>query len=199
MTNFHAVNLPKYIEIFAKANTEFSTSCSVSKSGREVRSLDSELPKRSYSLKDCRLSKYQFEIFNSFFYARRGRRFAFLLKDYGDYKVKDQQIVQIEVESQELQLTKIYPDLIAPYTRKIIKPISETIEIYDNNKSQLDYSLLKAGVVKISKSLEKDVKLFISFEFDVPVRFDKDSFQYSFNEDGTISLDDVELIEVLSL
>jgi len=36
-----------------------------------------------------------------------------------------------------------------------------------------------------------------SFEFDVPVRFADDSLEYSFNQDGTISLDEAELIEVL--
>jgi uncharacterized protein (TIGR02217 family) len=200
MTNFHDVNLPKYIEIFATANTEFSTSCSVTKSGREVRSLDSALPRRSYSLKDCRLSKAQFEVFNSFFYARRGRRFSFRLKDYCDYKVKDQQIVIIDAKSHQFQLTKIYPDLIAPFTRKIIKPVSKTIKIsgVKDIKSKISWSLLNEGVVKISTSLVKDTKLLLSYEFDVLVRFDKDSFQYSFNEDGTISLDDVKLIEVFS-
>ena len=35
------------------------------------------------------------------------------------------------------------------------------------------------------------------YEFDVLVRFENDSYQYSFNEDGTISLDNVKLIEVV--
>ena len=59
--NFHNVNLPKYVEIFAVGSSEFSTSLAVTKSGREARSSDTYIPRRRYTLRDCRLSQAQFE------------------------------------------------------------------------------------------------------------------------------------------
>lgn len=67
MSDFHNINLPSYIEIFAVATIEFSTICASTKSGREIRNVSSLVPRRSYLLKDCRLSRTQFEVFNSFF------------------------------------------------------------------------------------------------------------------------------------
>ena len=198
MSDFHNVNLPSYIEIFAVATIEFSTICASTKSGREVRNAISLRPKRTYQLKDCRLSRTQFEIFNSFFYARCGKRYAFRLKDHFDYKVKKQLIGKGDGSIKEFQLVKIYQDSKAPYIREITKPLGKSVSIFtDEDKIVPEEINLKTGKIKLSNALSENAELFANFEFDVPVRFDKDSFQYSFNQDGTISLDDVRLVEVL--
>lgn len=198
MSDFHNVNLPSYIEIFAVATIEFSTICASTKSGREVRNAISLRPKRTYQLKDCRLSRTQFEIFNSFFYARCGKRYAFRLKDHFDYKVKKQLIGKGDGAIKEFQLVKIYQDSKAPYIREITKPLGKSVSIFtDEDKVVPEEINLKTGKIKLSNALSENTELFANFEFDVPVRFDKDSFQYSFNQDGTISLDDVRLVEVL--
>ena len=198
MSDFHNVNLPKNIEIFAVATTEFSTFCAITQSGREVRNSSSLLPKRSYLLQNCHLSKAQFEVFNDFFYARNGKRFAFRLKDYCDSKVEKQLIGTGNGVLTEFQLIKIYKDSIAPYTRKIINPTAETIQVYLGEELVvLEAINLKTGCVTLPEAVEDEVEVFASFEFDVSVRFENDSYQYSFNEDGTISLDNVKLIEVV--
>ena len=198
MSDFHNVNLPIYIEIFAVATIEFSTICASTKSGREVRNAISLSPKRTYQLKDCRLSRTQFEIFNSFFYARCGKRYAFRLKDHFDYKVNKQLIGEGDGAIKEFQLVKIYQDSEAPYIREITKPLGKSVSIFTDEDEIVPEEInLKTGKIKLSEALPENTELFANFEFDVPVRFDKDSFQYSFNQDGTISLDDVRLVEVL--
>lgn len=198
MSDFHNVNLPSYIEIFAVATIEFSTICASTKSGREVRNAISLRPKRTYQLKDCRLSRTQFDIFNSFFYARCGKRYAFRLKDHFDYKVKKQLIGKGDGAIKEFQLVKIYQDSKAPYIREITKPLDKSVSVFtDEDKIVPEEINLKTGKIRLSEALPENTELFVNFEFDVPVRFDKDSFQYSFNQDGTISLDDVRLVEVL--
>jgi len=198
MSDFHSVNLPKYIEIFAVATTEFSTFCAVTKSGREVRSSNSLLPKRSYLLQNCRLSKVQFEAFNDFFYARNGKRFAFRLRDYCDSKVEKQLIGVGNGVLMEFQLIKRYKDSIAPYTRKITNPAAEIVQVYLGEDLVVPEEVdLKTGIITLPEAAADEVEVFASFEFDVPVRFENDSYQYSFNEDGTISLDNVKLIEVV--
>jgi len=196
--NFHDLNLPKYIEIFAVGSSEFSTSLAASMSGREARISDRQLAKRRYVLKDCRLSVVQFEAFNSFFQARAGRRYSFRLRDHFDYKVEKQIIATGDGISTEFQLQKTYEDLISPYVRKITKPVLATIELSSEGEIiQAETINPGTGQVTLQHPLIEGARLCASFEFDVPVRFVNDSFQYSFSSDGSIRLEDIELIEVV--
>ncbi|GAB4164477.1 MAG: DUF2460 domain-containing protein [Rickettsiaceae bacterium] len=195
---FHNINLPHFIEVFAVGSSEFSTSCAVSMSGREIRSSDSVVPRRKYTLKGCRLSLAQFEAFNSFFIARAGKRFAFRLKDHFDFSVKKQIIASGSDGETKIQLHKIYPDELQPHARKITKPKGQTIKLWIN-QTELDLQEVDTclGVITLPGPLGKGDVLVASFEFDVPVRFANDHFNYSFNTDGTISLDDVDMVEVI--
>lgn len=197
--DFHNVNLPSFIEIFAVGRSEFSTSVATSMSGREARSSDYVNPRRKYMLKGCRLSPSQFDSFNSFFIARGGRRYSFLLKDYFDYSVEKQLIATGSGKNQvEFQLNKIYPDEISSYTRAIrnIKENSFKCWIGDNEATPQNIDL-KAGKVTLERALAENEELIASFEFNVQVRFVNDNFEYEFNDDGTISLNNIEMIEVI--
>ncbi|MDC0865088.1 DUF2460 domain-containing protein, partial [Rickettsiaceae bacterium] len=55
---------------------------------------------------------------------------------------------------------------------------------------------INTGMIRLVNPIANDETLSASFEFDVAVRFVNDDFQYHFNQDNTIALDDVELIEV---
>lgn len=195
--SFHDVRLPQYIEIFAIGRSEFSTSTAVSMSGREVRNSDSQIAKRRYSLNNCCLSADQFEVFNSFFQARAGQRFSFRLRDHFDYRVEKQIIAIGDGVSSEFQLQKTYEDAVSPYVRIITKPVLDNIEIWlDDEVFEVESIDANSGKVNSSNPLKQGVNICASFIFDVPVRFAADSFQYSFSSDGSIKLDDVELIEV---
>ncbi len=194
--NFHDVNPPKYVEIFAVGSSGFSTSLATTKSGREVRNSDSQLPLRRYVLKDCMLSHTQFESFNSFFKARAGQRFSFKLRDPFDHKVVDQPIATGDGARQRFQLQKTYADPVAPWVRRITKPVFETIRLSVDGQP-VDVQMFSAkGVVTLAQILPQGKVLRADFDFDVVVRFAQDSFTYGFNSDGTIGLENIELIEV---
>lgn len=195
--NFHDINLPKSIEIFAVGSSEFSTSIAVSMSGREMRKSDSQIPKRLYSLRNCCLSLDQFESFNNFFQARAGKRFAFRLRDHFDCKVEKQIIAISDGENTEFQLQKIYMDAISPHIRIITKPVDLSVKLWQGGQ-ELTLESIDAnnGKVKLTETLPEGVEICASFIFDVPVRFVTDIFQYSFNNDGTIIIENVELMEV---
>jgi uncharacterized protein (TIGR02217 family) len=196
--NFHDVSLPQYIEIFAVGSSEFTTSCVSSMSGREARSSDTQTARRRYILKNCKLSATQFDEFNSFFMARAGKRFSFRLKDYFDFKVDKQIIATGDDIETKFQLHKFYPDNFAPYVRNITKPKINTLRFWANREEVFPQEIgFNTGIIQLAAPLEARVQLVASFEFDVPVRFAHDNFSYSFNQDGTISLDNAELIEVL--
>ncbi len=197
MTNFHNIRLPKYVEVFAIGSSEFSTSVAVSMSGREVRNSDSQIPKRIYNLNNCLLSAHQFEVFNSFFQARGGKRFSFRLRDHFDFIVIKQIIAVSDGTNKEFQLIKTYRDEISPYVRIITKPVADSVKIY-NGSDAVDLESVDdlTGKIKLVKALPKDTEICASFTFDVPVRFVSDSFQYSFDADGSIKIENVQLIEV---
>lgn len=197
MTNFHNVNLPRFIEIFAIGASEFSTSIAVSMSGREVRNSDSQQPKRIYNLNHCRLSDHQFEIFNSFFQARSGKRFSFRLHDNFDCIVTKEIMAISDGVNTEFQLQKTYIDAVSPCVRTITKPVIDSVKIY-HDSTLLDIESIDGmtGKVKLTRPLPKNTEICASFVFDVPVRFVADSFRYSFDSDGSIRVDNVELIEV---
>lgn len=195
--NFHDVNLPKSIEIFAVGSSEFSTSTAASMSGREIRNSDIQIPKRRYSLRNCCLSKNQFELFNNFFQARAGQRFSFRLRDHFDYKVEKQVIAISDGINTKIQLKKIYMDEVSPHTRIITKPVLSSIKLWSND-SELELVSIDSstGKIDLSVALPEGDEISASFIFDVPVRFNTDVFQYSFNNDGSIIIEGVELIEV---
>lgn len=195
--NFHDINLPDFMEIYAQGVSEFSTSCAITLSGRENRSSNINFPKRRYNLKNCKLSEVQFEIFNSFFIARLGSRYSFRLKDYFDYKVINEQFGDADVQVGRLQLKKTYNDAVSSFLRKITKPRKDSIKFWFNgvqvDEWTVDYT---AGIISFLKEIPQQTIITASYEFDVPVRFANDSFQYCLNNDGTISILDTELLEV---
>jgi uncharacterized protein (TIGR02217 family) len=195
--SFHDINLPDFLAIFAIGTPEFATSCAVSKSGRESRSLDIAYPFHKYVLKDCRLSSEQFYQFKSFFQARAGRMYSFRMKDYADFKVQKQVIAKGDSSSTQINLYKLYSDEIAPFYRKITKPKKNKVQLFigDNNLSDFTISDL-TGLISLKTPIEQDKIVLASFEFDVCVRFANDTFEYKSMPDGSIELINVELIEV---
>lgn len=194
--NFHDVSLPRFIEIFAIGKPEFTTSCATTLSGREARRSDRESARQKYIIKNCRLSESQFNQFNNFFRARRGRNFAFRFRDYADYKVSNQ-LIATGKNIQEFSLFKLYEDAVAPYYRIITKPVVGSVKLYiDNNPAEanIDYN---NGKVQLATQLAVNQSLTADFKFDVPVRFCEDSFEYNHFADGSIELSKVELIEVI--
>ncbi len=82
--------------------------------------------------------------------------------------------------------------------RNITKPKINTLKLWQNNEEIVPQHIDPyTGIIQFPKAIPTYVELVASFEFDVPVRFANDNFEYSFNQDGTISLDKAELIEVL--
>jgi uncharacterized protein (TIGR02217 family) len=82
--------------------------------------------------------------------------------------------------------------------RNITKPKINTLKLWLNNEEIVPQHIDPyTGIIQLPKAIPTYGELVASFEFDVPVRFVNDNLEYSFNQDGTISLDKAELIEVL--
>lgn len=195
--SFHNVRLPVFASIFAVGTSEFSTSVVVSMSGRETRSMDTQIPRRRYRLQNCVLSMQEFEVFYSFFQARGGQRFSFRMRDHFDYRADKCVIGVGDGENIEFQLYKTYEDDIASYQRAITKPVIDSVEIWHIDQPLVIESIDEnSGVVRLQDAPDEGAEICASFEFDVPVRFGADFIKYSLCSDGSVGLEDVELIEV---
>ncbi|WP_306305430.1 DUF2460 domain-containing protein [Candidatus Orientia mediorientalis] len=155
-------------------------------------------PIQKYTIKNCYLSEEQLNSLNSFFRSRKGKAFSFRLKDHADFAVNRQLINPIFIKDNIFQLIKIYEDECEIAYRKITKPVKESIKIESENneivKFEADYN---TGIVYFANSLNLTKNLYITYQFDVQVRFDNDSLVYSINSDQTIIISNLELIEVI--
>lgn len=197
--SFHNILFPSCLEVFLLGKSVFSTSKVISSSGREIRSSDRNWCRNEYLLKNCYLSYAEFEIFNNFFKARGGSRFAFLLKDFADFKVQNQIIGTGNGINREFQLIKFYPDAIYPYVRKITKAKRTGFLLTVGDVPQQDFQLdEQTGIVTLATPPAQGVQAIATFEFYMTVRFREDEFNYELQPDGTIKILDVSLIEVLA-
>lgn len=90
------------------------------------------------------------------------------------------------------QLIRTYDDTILPYVRRITKPITATIVIYDNASvvSAANYDVGATGIITFHTGFVPLVGHLITadFEFDVPARFDTDKMDVTLDwvDAGTI-------------
>ncbi len=196
--SFHRTRIPSFISPFIICSPSFSTSIVQTSSGREIRSADHTEQISKYIIKDCKLSLQQFEIFNGFFKARQGQKFSFLLHDIADFRVDNQVLEQTDIGTRiGYFLYKIYQDRLFPVRKYIAHPKEDTIKIFINGTASSSGFSIHGTEIKL-QALVPEGQLSVSFDFDIEIRFNQDSFNYSFRPDGAIQLSDIELIEVLS-
>lgn len=197
--SFHKIRIPNFISPFIICSPSFSTSIVQTNSGREIRSADHAEQISKYMIKDCKLSLQQFEIFNGFFKARQGRKFSFLLHDLADYRVDNQLLEKTSHQTKTgYFLYKLYQDELVPIRKYITHPKDGTLKIF------IDGNVIDGGFIFKDNEIQFQIQapedqIYVSFDFDIEVRFNQDSFDYSFADDGSVSLSNIELIEVLSV
>lgn len=195
---FHHILLPQEISLFASGRSEFMTSHIITKSGQEISSADCDIVKRKYQLDGYKLSPKNFDSFNNFFMARRGSRYGFFLKDALDHKAHNQIIGTGDGSKTKFELTKTYPDNFQPYIRKIDTPIENTIQLKLGSKLCKNFHFnADTKEIILDSPLALGAKLSASFEFLILVRFTHDHYKYNFCDDGTISLEDIQMQEMI--
>jgi uncharacterized protein (TIGR02217 family) len=192
MQNFHNVKLPDFIAIHAVGGPVFATSCITTGSGRESRMLDHDHGLQQYIISDCRLSRVEFEEFNSFFRGRRGQQYSFRMRDYADYEIKNQKITRLDESDIVLEIYKEYPDALNPYRRRITMLDQDSVLV--NMPAEVDCD---RGLIILPDVLAPSQALCLSANFDIAVRFTSDVLKYHTHIDGSIIIDEIKLIEVI--
>jgi uncharacterized protein (TIGR02217 family) len=194
--NYHDVKIPDFISICSKGGPCFSTKIATTHSGREIRIIEKEYALQKYTISNCLLNQSQFNEFNNFFRARFGMLYCFRFKDFADYKVEKAIVAKYSSQVTNFKFQKIYQNGVYTYVRNIIRPIYNSVRVLINETEiapKIDYNNFSFS---IDKALGANEVLSISFDYDVNVRFCSDDFKYNYLTDGSIEIENLELIEV---
>lgn len=189
MHKFHRVILPNFVSIHLKGGPVFSNKIVTTISGREIRICEREKSYQRYILMNCRLGLTEFEILNGFFRSRQGSLYSFLIKDFADFRLSNQLLSNYDENLLAFRIEKTYPDLLSNYQRPI-KYIEEGSFHSNIHPLKVDYN---KGLVYFAKRPDK---VHISTNFYVRVRFASDELSYRIEEDGSFSIERMELFEV---
>lgn len=196
LKEFVEIRFPEDISYGAAGGPVFSTDIVETNNVREFRNINWEEGRLEFNVSYGVRTEDQLHQLLSFFRARRGRAVGFRFKDWSDYKVTNQLIGVGDGKLQNYQLFKTYHSSNIYEIRKIYKPVLDTVKIYNENfvkECKIDYT---NGIIELDKPLDHKEKLFADFEFDVPVRFDSDSFHYSNIDHGMYSCIELKVKEI---
>lgn len=174
---FHDVRLEENVERGAQGGPRFKTTIIGVGSGNEQRNQEWSVSRAEWDLSYGITSNTDFEQVRDFFYARRGRAFAFRFKDWTDYAATEQELGLGDDMNTDFQLIKTYGDSAATYTRKITRPVSGTVVIRIDGTPQtegVDYDIGSLGLIEFDTAPGPGEVVDADFEFDTPVRFDVD-------------------------
>lgn len=134
----------------------------------------------------------------NFFWARRGRFYGFLLRDWSDFRFTNQILGTGDGIETEFPILKIYPDAIAPFSRPIYRAVEDTIVVLADGVvvPAADYQLNSGGIIEFDNPPLDTVDLTVSGEFDVPVQFQVDALVTRMHLDGVGEIPDLPVMEV---
>lgn len=198
MTNFLNILLPEFLSPYIIGGPYFDTSIIRTVSGREVRFANLQNACQKYTIKGCHLTPSELNEFNAFFRNAKGAASGFCMKDDSDHTAVEQILYSKTNDPLTYEVSKEYKFGDQKYLRRIFKPIPESIEIKTTDQKEIhaesNYDL---GILTLKDPLPEGIGLITNFSFYVPVRFKEDHFNYCNCKDGSIMLEDIELIEVM--
>jgi len=199
--SFHDARLPDDVERGAQGGPGFKTTVVTLKSGSEKRNQDWSQSRGSWDISYGIQSKVDFTRVLKFFYARKGRAFGFRFKDWSDFEVARQQFATADGADLTFQLTATYEDDDGySYTRTITKPVEGTVSIWRNNvllTETTHYSInYNTGVVTFVTPGTNGHVIEWAGEFDVPVRFERDSFDITLQHFDAGAIPTLQILEL---
>jgi uncharacterized protein (TIGR02217 family) len=209
--SFHDVRFPTAISRNAQGGPERRTDVVVLGSGHEERNSRWADSRRSYNAGYGVKSLDDLHQIIAFFEERRGRLHAFRWRDPIDWKScppnatpapLDQVIGTGNGTRAAFQLTKVYGNAFAPWTRDIKKPVIGTVEIAVAGSVQAEgmsfavdhatgiVTFLPGHVPAAAQSVTA------GFQFDVPVRFDTDKLEINLSGFTSGAIPSIPIVEV---
>jgi uncharacterized protein (TIGR02217 family) len=211
MSSLHAVRLPVDIEKGTQGGLGFYTTITASPPGGEQRNQQWEDERGSWDISYGIRKDVHLRAVRNFYFARRGKAFSFLFRDWGDYTATDTGIgvgngvvddigfTGHRAGTADWQLVKTYPDNVNPFVRRIFQPdLSAPYHIYVNAVEKT-VTQVANGVFRF---LNADIPLVGevitgTFTFDIAVRFDSDRLAQVLSTPDVYSISSIKLVGVM--
>jgi uncharacterized protein (TIGR02217 family) len=199
MPSFHDVLFPPEISYGSSGGPGFHTTINTLDNGFEQRSINWKDAKAKYDVSHGIKSREQMEELLDFFYARNGRAYGFLFKDWADYQI-DRQLVAYTTGSanQTVQLFKRYDRFSTfAYDRTIHKIVPGSLKVWINGLPAGSITAYNdTGKFKINSAPVADKMIEVECQFYVPVRFDTDEMNIVHDSWETMSWPSIPLVEL---
>lgn len=204
---FHEVRFSDNISRGARGGPERRTQIVELASGDEERNASWANSRRRYDVAYGIRRADDLAAVVAFFEARNGRLHGFRYKDWADYKsalpsqtitATDQQIGTGTGSLQTFQLAKRYTSGPQTWVRTITKPVTGTVRVALGMVEQMSGWTVDTttGVVTFTTAPAGGVIIRAGFEFDVPVRFDSDTFDVTLDFERLGSITSIPLLEI---
>jgi uncharacterized protein (TIGR02217 family) len=196
---FIETRFPTDIAYGSSGGPQYSTDIVIVQSGYEQRNANWSQARARYNVAHGVKTQTQLDALIAFFRARKGRADGFRFKDWTDYKIIGQNIGTGNGTATVFQLRKTYASGSITETRVITKPVAGTIAIYKDSVLQNGSTYTADttnGQITFNTAPANAVVITADFEFDVPVRFDTDSLSARLDNYGSLSWNDIPLVEV---
>lgn len=210
---FHEVRFPIGVSQGAVGGMRFSTTVMPLSSGFESRNINWKNSRGEWDVSFGLQTQEQVEELVDFFSARRGKAYGFRFKDWTDYRLPrwrdtpgDMAGIPILFTTTgtqtTFQLTKIYGDAGATYTRVIAKPVVGTVRMLNDGLPMIetvDFTVdYTTGMVALSDAigLVAGHNIAGACEFDVPARFDTDDMKLSITTTEIMAWPSIPVVEI---
>lgn len=194
---FVEVQFPTDISYGSSGGPEYATDIVASNSGYEQRNVNWQQARARYNVAHGVKTKTQLDALIAFFRARKGRAYGFRFKDWTDYQGSETLGTGNGVITQ-FQLIKTYASGSVTELRTITKPVSGSVQVYENAVLQTSGVSVDttSGLITFAIAPAAGLAITASYQFDVPVRFDTDKLSASLDAYGIHSWLDIPLLEV---
>lgn len=172
--SFHEVRLPEKYSRGAQGGVSWRTEITTTRNGHETRLQEWERPIGRWDISHNIRTRPEMDAVAAFFWARRGRKFAFRFRDWNDFQAVGAPIGQGDGAQTVFQLVKRYSDGTYWFDRSIYKPVDGTATIYVDGAPVAATVDAATGEVTLGAPAAAGLLITADFEFDVPVRFDTD-------------------------
>lgn len=208
MVDFLEVQLEPNISYGSAGGAGFNTTVFEGHGGIEQRGINWATTKGRWNISQGIRDVADMELVRALFMAVRGKAIGFRFKDWGDYKMTaDVATPTANGVNNTFKMQRTYTSGSLNYIRRIFKPVTGTIHVFDNgvertvgtpnaSRVSIDYA---TGIMTFGSSIipVNAHVITVTGEYDLPVRFDTDFLnvaEENFNMETWSSIPLVELL-----
>ena len=194
---FDDVRLSTDIEIGANGGLGFKTNIATLGSGHEKRNQEWEQVRGEWDVGYGARDLTTIKAIRDFHMARVGMHRGFRFRDPLDFEGTAENIGTGDASTTTFQLRRQYPSGPTIYNRTITRPVVGTVKIFLDGVETSSFTVnTSTGVVTMNSAPGANVVVTATFEFDVPVRFDVDRIDISFEAPDVVRSPIIPIVQL---